>query len=382
MLSFDESGITVPTDRQIAASIVARMEADPLLAPLVADDDALAALIAIWSAELERLAEGVGLLPAVLVYSQSEGEALRVLSRGLFNLQPRQESRSTYPVGVTSTGGSVPLPAGTRINGGGETGFAAWQVVETVTVTASRTTVTIEAMESGPIALDPLGVTLRLGDTVAGIDAIEHLQATDGAGQIGRAAAGTGEIRALIRDILAQPARAQLYAALRLLPWVTAVSIATPSAGTIETQIAPAPVGAAQADALAQAILTNVAPGTVLQGSTGTGSATEPSGEIVSVPYTVVDTETQDVTITCTIPASAGVDATERRDGLEAAARAVFGRLSRDETLRYGNLYSEAWGVVADVATAFAVTAPSGDVTPSAAHLLVPGTITITVTVS
>ena len=293
----------------------------------------------------------------------------------------RAATASRYTVRMTSTG-SVVVPAGTVIQGGGDDGAQQWSVAADTTVTTD-TQVIVDATTAGPVALAAVGVTtFSVVTPVTGLSAAAY-DPTDGdAFTVGRARESDASLRARIRqslsgaDVSTVPG---VRSAVLSLTWVVAASVTRTAPGVARVAVAPAPVGPDQTQALVDTIGAALAFGIATDSASGaSGTYTYPDGITTDTIYYAVGS-TQAVTVATTLALASGVVLADVQAEVEAAIDAVFAALGPGDILRYTAVYCAIADVVGIVGVStLTLNAGTVDVSPSSsADVLIPGTVTV-----
>lgn len=322
-----------------------------------------------------RVDQGIATALATTQLATAPDEALvaQALEGGL---TPRAATSSRY---IVRSGGAGELPEGAQVQGGGPLGRSLWRVVDATATVALDDPVTIEAVDTGAISL-PSTATLTLISPVAGITTLTYDSGDGDAYQVGRAAESASSLRLRIAALPANGgSAAAVRSQIRDLSWVVAADVQTVSAGTIGVTVAPAPVGADQEDELGQAIYGSAALGIATSGPDSV-SIEDVNGASLTINYT--EGSTDPVPVVATIVSDGTVSDADLEIAATAAIEAEFGALSVGDPIYRLHVMSalDIPGVTAVTTLTIDGSSAASVSPPTSADVLVPSTITITVT--
>jgi uncharacterized phage protein gp47/JayE len=292
---------------------------------------------------------------------------------GAFRGIPRRgATRSRYVAYPVILAGypSVVVPAGTQVR---DTDRQVWQTVATQTVTSASDEIAIEAYDTGPVALDDgAAQTLQSVTPVAGLSAMTYDPGDGDPFSLGRAQETDAEYRVRLRRSLSLSGGSSspgVRTTVLALPWVAAVDVVRTAPGTVTVYVIPAPVGADQTAALAEAIgLLSVAAGIATDGS-DSADITLPGGVVDTVFWT--PGAEVPVTVAYALTLASGTSLASVYTAVQNAAEATIAAATRGQRLT-------VLSMLAAVAPISGITGASVLLNGSAADVVVTSTELVT----
>lgn len=285
---------------------------------------------------------------------------------------PAVASRYTVRAGAAGT-----VTAGDVYRGGGDDGLEEWRVVTTAAVSVGSLVV-VEAVEAGVVVLSGT-VTLRAVTAPAGVTTLTYDPSDGDAFAVGRAVESDAQLRArwaASPATVGSPTGPGMQLTIRSLPWVVAVGVSRPAAGSLLVTVVPAPVGADQEEQLARAIYACSSAGAAYTGTDGSLVIAGADGQPVTVSWDVGATQAVTVALTLTLAPSVSLASVE--DVVAEAVEAVFVGLAPGETLRLVDVLCAAAEVDGVVDVSATLNGSAANVTPAQpVDVLVPGTVTV-----
>lgn len=288
------------------------------------------------------------------------------------NITRRAATSSTYLIKGVTTSGTSTLPQGVLLLD--DTSDAnQWTVDTTTALTTSPAYFAVTCVATGQVVL-PATVTFRVVTPVVNVPTVTYASADGQAFTLGKARERDAELLArMTRAPSTRPSatvdgiRNGLLALTQ--PALTAASVVRTTTQTIAVYVYPAPVGAAQQQAVIDVIgyrmaaITQTAAGT---GTAVTGTYTRRDGSTQSITYTVPST--QSVAVVVVLSFVAGLSATDQAEAIleaRAVVAAVFGALDVGETLLWGGMYSAIFGVDGVKGLTLTLNGGTADIAPS-----------------
>jgi hypothetical protein len=328
-----------------------------------------------WTAMVGQVAgtadQGYQIAVDALNPRTATGSALDRVVSPVVTRRPATKSRYTVDADQAGT-----IPAGAVFQ---EADGTQWEVVDTV-VALVGSDVILDAVVAGPTALDPATPTvLQAVTAIPGITSVTYTPAGGNAFLVGVAIETDAALLARWSNSQGSPNAPTgpgIRRSILALSWVTAVSLSQPNPGELTVTVVPAPVGADQIDALANAIYEAAGAG-ILTVGTVTTTIDGADGFKVAVYWAVGATETVAVGIILTVDPTTTLAAVS--GAVQATVEGTFAALSVGDTLRILSVMGAIDTVDGVNGATVLLDGVALDKVPAAStNLLVSGTYTIT----
>lgn len=292
-------------------------------------------------------------------------------------LTPGAATRSRY---IAQVEGAGTLPEGTLFQADDDA-RTRWEVVDATAAVSDGDDITLEAVDTGPIAL-PTGTTsFSLVTPVTGITGAEYDSTGGDPFQIGDNDESVGSLRVRVEQSRSRGGTyASIAAELRDIDWITAVDVrqGAGGAGTLAITVVPAPVGADQEAELAATLYSSTPAGSTLEGAESL-TTDDVNGQTTTVRYAVGSQ--QAVAVVIGVISDGSVSDADLIDTVTAAVEAYFDELGPGDTAYFTRFTAAAFAPEPIIGNT-TITLDGGvvDVAPTlAADQLVPSPITVTV---
>lgn len=323
-----------------------------------------------------RVSQGVSLALSTMFLASAPSEVV-VARAAEAGLTPGPATRSRY---IVKLAGSGEVPNGAFLQGGGPLGRTRWQVVDETGNVASGGDVTIEAVDTGPIALS--GITSFTTITpITGVTGYTYDPSDGDPFQLGVDEETVGSLRVRTgRERSRGGSYASIARTLQDIDWITATDVrqGTGGAGTIAITVVPAPVGADQEAELAAALYASTPGGATLEGASSLATP-DVNGQTTAVFYAVG--AQQAVAVVAELVSDGTITPADLEDTITAAIEAFFAGLDAGDTAYFTRFSAAVLGLPGVIgSTSLTLNAGVVDVAPAlAADVLVASPITVSV---
>lgn len=327
-----------------------------------------------WTAGVGEIAfvadQGVQIAIDELDPRTATGSALDRAVAPIVTRRPPVQSRYEVTVDDDAT-----IPTGTSYR---DEDGRTWRTILTGGIVLAGATLTIEAEDTGPVALSELAPTTLT--PITGLARPSDLTYTPGGTYtLGRDEETDSQLRRRWSRSIGRPngpTGPGIHRTLLAIDWVTAASAVRSGPGELTIYVVPAPVGTDQEEELGEAIYRCVAASDVLVGAE---SVTVEGADGQSVALNWTNGTTQAVTVAVVLALASGVTVAGVEAAVEEAIGAVFDGLDVGDTLYRLAVLTAIGQVAGVVGCTLTLNGGAGDVAALLpTNLLIAGTVTIT----